>query len=156
MPGEDNALALPASKHGVPVVCGARFRRAGLAPPARYTSEIMDRDGLLPKFAATLRRWAGKPVARFVLPLFVIALIGPLGELIDLAIVSEMEVELLASDLGLEIATTLTLGAYRLLLMLLVGGLAIRGIALLMREAPLPALLPISLRPSPAGKVPIF
>ena len=115
----------------------------------------MDRDGLLPKLSATLRRWAGKPVARFVLPLVVIALIGPLGELIDLAMISEMEVELLAGDFGLEIATTLVLGFYRLLLILLVGGLAFRGIALVMREASLLALLPLSLRPWPAGKVPI-
>lgn len=115
----------------------------------------MDRDGLLPRLATTLRRWSGAPVARLVLPLLVIALIGPLGELIDLAIVSEMEAELLASDLGLEIATTLFLSFYHLLMMLLVSGLAIRGIAMLMREAPMPALLPVSLRPSPLGKVPI-
>jgi len=115
----------------------------------------MDRDGPFQRLTATLRRWSGAPVARLVLPLFVIALIGPLGELIDLAIVSEMEVELLASDLGLEIATTLFLSFYHLLMMLLISGLVLRGIAVLMREGPMPALLPVSLRPSPLGKVPI-
>lgn len=105
--------------------------------------------------AGILRRWASLPTAQALLPLLLVCMIGPLGEIIDVALVSELEVELLASDLGGEMVATLFLSGYQILVLLLAGAWLVRGLSIIRSDGPLPLRLLVSCQPRPLAKIPI-
>ena len=115
----------------------------------------MERTGRLQELAENLRRWGKLPTLRAVLPLFLVCLLGPLGEIADVALVSEFEVELLASDLGAEMVVTIFLSGYQLLMLLMAAALLLRGVGTISGEGPLPLRVLVSCQPRPLAKIPI-
>ncbi len=131
------------------------IRVGELGVEARYTSIIMERIGRLQQLAGTLRRWGKLPTLRAVLPLLLVCMLGPLGEIADVALLSELEVELLASDLGAEMVATLFLSGYQLLMLLMAGAWLLRGLGTVSGEGPLPLRVLVSCQPRPLAKIPI-
>jgi hypothetical protein len=79
----------------------------------------MDLRDDLGRYAGILRHWLGTSEGRTLFPLFLIAMAGPLGEMLDVAFFLEMEVELLTSDLGLEVVSSLLVYGYQIFFALL-------------------------------------
>jgi hypothetical protein len=104
---------------------------------------------------AAVRHWAEMADGQILLPLALIAVAGPLGEIADVALFSELELEFLASDLGLEVVTSAFIYGYHLLLMLL-GAMAVAVVhALIVGDGRVPVPALVSCRLRPLGKVPI-
>jgi hypothetical protein len=112
----------------------------GLSLSPRYIS-VMSPLAPLHRLGVLVSRWFGPAEARLVLPLFLIALLGPLGEMADVALFSELELELLASDLGLEAVASVLVYGYQVVLMLL-GLVAVALAMTISRDGPVlvPAL----------------
>jgi hypothetical protein len=106
------------------------------------------------RLGAIVRRCLGHTESRLVLPIFLIALLGPLGESVDVALFSELEMELLASDLGLEIVSSALVYGYHLVLVLL-GLIAVSIAMALSRDGAVSAVAPVSCRSRLPVKIPI-
>ena len=107
------------------------------------------------RLGAALRSWLEMADGWVLLPLLLIAVAGPLGEAVDVALFSELEIELLASDLGLEVVTSVLVYGYHLLLMLL-GAAAFAALAVpISGDGPIPVRALVSCRPRRSGKIPI-
>lgn len=72
-----------------------------------------------------------------------------------MALVSELEVELLASDLGAEMVATIFLSGYQLLMLLMAGAWLFRGVGTISGEGPLPLRVLVSCQPRALAKIPI-
>ena len=104
---------------------------------------------------APARLWGRlDPAARAVVGLGLLALIGPFGEFMDVAVFAEIEADFVAFDLGLEAIATLLLPIYYLALLLLLMS-AIRGIAAYSCAGRLAALRVATRHPGPPQHVPI-
>lgn len=79
----------------------------------------------LQRCLAAVRRWLGTAEGRTLFPLFLIAMAGPFGEMLDVTLFLEMEIELLASDLGLEVVSSLIVYGYQLFFALLAAMVAV-------------------------------
>ena len=104
---------------------------------------------------AAFRRWLGTPEGRLLFPLFLIALAGPFGEVLDLTLFAEMEVDLLASDLGLEVVSTLLLYGYQILFAMLAAIALVAIPFMLPLDGPLPVRTLASCRSRRPIKIPI-
>ena len=91
---------------------------------------------------------------RAVVGLGLLALIGPFGEFMDVAVFAEIEADFIAFDLGLEAIATLLLPIYYLALLLLLMA-AMRGIAEYSCAGRLAALCVATRFPGPPQHVPI-
>jgi hypothetical protein len=110
--------------------------------------------GSLARFAPA-RIWARlDPASRVVVGLGLLALIGPFGEIMDVAVFAEIEADFIAFDFGLEALVTLLLPIYYLALLLLLMAAA-RRIAEFSCARPLPVLRIASRHPGPPEHVPI-
>ncbi len=115
----------------------------------------MDLRDDLRRYAAGIRRWLGTSEGRVLFPLFLIAMAGPLGEMLDVAFFLEMEFELLASDLGLEVVTSLLLYGYQIFFALLAAMVVVAIPFMLPLDGPLPVRSLASCRGRRPIKVPI-
>jgi len=88
----------------------------GAAP--RYMGFMESRE-TLQKAWATLRGWLKLTEVRTLLPIFLIAMAGPLGEAIDVGMFLTLEAEIIAFDLGLEVVSSILIFGYRLVLVIL-------------------------------------
>lgn len=104
---------------------------------------------------APARLWARlDPASRAVIGLGLLALIGPFGEFMDVAVFAEIEADFIAFDFGLEAIVTLLLPIYYLALLLLLLTAA-RGIAEYSCAGRLVARHIASRHPFPPQHVPI-
>ena len=135
----------------------SRFRHQNGEPGVEecYNSKAMERTSRLRQIAGVFLRWASLPTPRALLPLLLVCMLGPLGEFADAALLSELEVGLLASDLGAEIVATLFLSGYQLLMLLTAGAWLLRGLGAVSGEGPLPLRVLVSCQPRPLAKIPI-
>ncbi len=112
------------------------------------------RDDIRRCFAA-LRRWLGTTEGRTLFPIFLIAMAGPFGEMLDVTLFFEMEVELLASDLGLEVVSSLLVYGYQIFFALLAAMAVVAIPFMLPLDGPMPVRALASCRSSRPVKVPI-
>lgn len=108
----------------------------------------------LDRCLATVRRWLGTTEGRTLFPLFLIAMAGPVGEMLDVAFFVEMELELLASDLGLEVVSSLLVYGYQLFFALLAAMVAVTIPFMLPLDGPPPVHALASCRAGRPAKVP--
>jgi len=101
-----------------------------------------------------LRRWLGTTEGRTLFPLFLIAMAGPFGEMLDVTLFFEMEVELLASDLGLEVVSSLLLYGYQIFFALLAAMAMVAIPFMLPLDGPVPIRALASCRARRPIKVP--
>jgi hypothetical protein len=115
----------------------------------------MDGSGPIRRLIDRGLRWAEAAQLRVLAPLFLVAVIGPLGEVIDAALVMELEAELFATDLGIEIVASILAYGYHLVLFLL-GTIALAALPQLFpAEGPVPVRALASCRPRRLAKIPI-
>ena len=94
------------------------------------------------------------PATRAVVGLGLLALIGPFGEFMDVAVFAEIEADFIAFDFGLEAIVTLLLPIYYIALLLLLMA-AMRGIAEYSCAGRWSALRIVSRHPGPPQHIPI-
>lgn len=115
----------------------------------------MDPRETMRRWVTSVRRWLGLTEVRTLLPIFLIAMAGPFGEMLDVALFLDMEVEILASDLGLEaVSSILVYGSQILIAILAAIALASLPVAF-PDEGPKPIRVLASCRTRRPVKVPI-
>ncbi|MBM3532735.1 MAG: hypothetical protein FJX60_06845 [Alphaproteobacteria bacterium] len=90
-----------------------------------------------------------------LLPIFLIALAGPVGEALDVAMFLTIEAEVIVFDLGLEVVSSILIYGYRLILVM-IAAMALAGLGMLIvREGAVPARALVSVRSRRPAKIPI-
>ena len=102
----------------------------------------------------SLRRWLGSTEGRTLFPLFLIAMAGPFGEMLDVGLFLEMELELLASDLGLEVVSSILVYGYQIFFALLAGMAMVATLFMLPLDGAMPVRALASCRSWRPIKVP--
>ncbi|MBM3549080.1 MAG: hypothetical protein FJX54_19235 [Alphaproteobacteria bacterium] len=104
---------------------------------------------------ATIRGWMKLTETRTLLPIFLIAMAGPIGEALDVAMFLTLEVEVVAFDLGLEVVSSILIYGYKLMLIVLAALALARFSMVLMREGTVPVHALVSACSRRPAKIPI-
>jgi hypothetical protein len=115
----------------------------------------MDLRDSMARWLTVVRGWLALAETRTLLPLFLIAMAGPVGEALDVAMFLTLEAEAIAFDLGLEVVSSILVYGYRLVLVVLAAmALAAFGM-LIARDGAVPVYALTSCHSRRPAKIPI-